>query len=548
MQNKNEKNSYSDIKWDKEDITARFNTLLKANGELILTGGYTYDGHGARILSLSGCVSASLLLNGRAYELNVRDGEELTKLLLIGKNEMTITVLKAGAEIRIVMLCEDRLIRVTHEQNLIYKDNLPPAIDAHIQARLEHLKKYPKIAKLYKNGYEHTARTVMDLCPDNTFFVVSGDIRGMWLRDSSTQLTHYAALSHEPEVAFMLEGVLRRQLRYICIDPYANAFNRDANGNGHIDDEPLQSPWVFERKYEIDSLCYPIRLLYLYWKASGSTGLIKESLEAVTRVILEHWKLEQHHSECSPYIFIRKNPPVPWDTIEGEGKGNPVAYTGMTWSGFRPSDDGCKYGYLTASEMFAVVVLGYMSEMLFKVCGNETLANECRALADEIDSGIKKYCIIEHPKYGKIYACEVDGYGNYSLFDDANIPSLLSAPYIGYCNTEDEIYKNTRRFLLSTDNPFYFEGTAACGIGSRHTPDGYIWHLAMIMQGMTETDPDVKKSILHSIAETDADTGYLHEGFDANNPKNYTRDWFTWPNSLYAEFIEQCLDEGLLND
>ncbi len=537
----------SPIRWDSENITTRFTASKNACGSLILTGAYTYDGHGARMLTVKGDFSnATLTLNGCAHTLNAAEGELITNELVIGKNDIILTFEDVRSYPDIIMLCEDHLIRVTHEKNLIYKDKLPPFMEKHISSHMKKLEAYPKIAQLYKNGYEHTARTVMDLCPDGTFFVVSGDIPGMWLRDSSTQLTHYASLSRDPEIAFMLEGVLRRQMRYIRIDPYANAFNRDANGNGHIDDEPLQSTWVFERKYEIDSLCYPMRLLYLYWKASGNEDLIKEELEQTARVIVDLWRTEQYHSNRSPYIFIRRNPPVPWDTIEGEGKGNPVAYTGMTWSGFRPSDDGCKYGYLTASEMFAVVVLGYMAEMLFEVCKNDALAEECRKLACEIDSGIKKYCIVEHEKYGRIYACEVDGYGNYSLFDDANIPSLLSAPYIGYCDINDELYQNTRKFLLSSDNPYYFEGKCASGIGSRHTPDGYIWHLAMIMQGLTETDASEKKRLLFAIAETDADTGYLHEGFDANFPNNYTREWFTWPNSLYAEFIEQCIDEGII--
>ncbi|MBQ9784772.1 MAG: glycoside hydrolase family 125 protein [Clostridia bacterium] len=419
-----------------------------------------------------------------------------------------------------------------------------------MQARVDtykaRLEKYPKLARMYENGYLHTAHTVLDLCEDGTYFLVSGDIPGMWLRDSSTQVTHYASISRDPEIASIVEGVLRRQLKYITIDPYANAFNRDPNGNGHITDRPLQSVWVFERKYEIDSLCYPMRLLYLYWKGSGREELIREQLETVARVILDVWKTEQHHAEQSPYRFIRENPPVPWDTITNDGMGAPVAYTGMTWCGFRPSDDGCQYGYLTASEMFASVVLSYMAEMLDTVCGNRAMADECLALKKDIDDGIAKYCIVEHEKYGKIYACETDGMGNYSLIDDANIPSLLSIPYIGYAPVEDEIYQNTRRFLLSHDNPFYFEGKYARGIGSRHTPDGYIWHMALVMQGLTSTDPAEKRALLDMISSTDAGTGYLHEGFDANNPANYTRDWFTWPNSLFAEFIEQCLDEGII--
>ena len=424
--------------------------------------------------------------------------------------------------------------------------NSPKALKERIDTYAKKLEKHPKLAELYRNCAPNTIETVLKKCPDNSYFVLTGDIPAMWLRDSAAQVTHYIPLCSDPEIAGIIEGVIRRQFKYIAIDPYANAFNEESNGEGHVDDLPLQDPWVFERKYEIDSLCYPIRLLYLYWKATGDDSLVLEILEDAAKIITDQWITEQHHMEKSPYRFIRLNPLVPWDTIYNDGLGAPVAYTGMTWSGFRPSDDGCQYGYLTASEMFAVVCLGYMSEMLRKVCHNDSLADVCDKLKSEIDAGIKKYCIVEHEKYGKIYACETDGMGNYSMIDDANIPSLLSIPYIGYADKEDEIYQNTRKFLLSSENPFYFEGKYAKGIGSRHTPDGYIWHMALVMQGLTALTNEEKLELLKMIADTDAGTGYLHEGFDANDPTSFTREWFTWPNSLFAEFIEKCVDDGTL--
>ncbi len=422
----------------------------------------------------------------------------------------------------------------------------PNALVKRIEYYSEKLKNYPKLCKLYQNCCLNTIETALKPCEDGSVFVLTGDIPAMWLRDSAAQVTHYIPLCKDPEMAVIIEGVIRRQLMYVEIDPYANAFNEEPNGNGHVTDMPKQGPWVFERKYEVDSLCYPIRLLYLYWKESGRCDIIKEKLEGVVRIITEQWRVEQHHMERSPYLFIRSNYKVPWDTIHNGGKGAPVSYTGMTWSGFRPSDDGCQYGYLTASEMFAVVALGYMSEMLRDVCNNDSLAEECDTLRAEIDEGIKKYCVVGHEKYGKIYACETDGDGNYSMIDDANIPSLLSIPYIGYAAADDPIYQNTRRFLLSRENPFYFEGKYARGIGSRHTPENYVWHMALIMQGLTSTDADEKRELLSMIASTDADTGYLHEGFDVNDPTKFTRKWFTWPNSLFAEFVEKCVDEGII--
>ena len=422
----------------------------------------------------------------------------------------------------------------------------PKALVDRIEFYKGKLEAYPKLRDLYANCAPSTVETALEECPDGTMFVLTGDIPAMWLRDSAAQVTNYIQSSTDAEVAGIIEGVINRQFNYIEIDPYANAFNKEPNSMGHVTDLPKQGPWVFERKYEIDSLCYPVRLLYLYWRASGRDEIIRARLQRIARIIIDQWRVEQHHMEKSPYLFIRNDYTVPWDTIHNGGKGNPVVYTGMTWSGFRPSDDGCQYGYLTASEMFAVVVLGYMSEMLREVCSDNALADECDALRKEIDEGIRKYCIVEHGKYGKIYACETDGQGNYSMIDDANIPSLLSIPYIGYASADDEIYKNTRAFLLSRDNPFYFEGKYAKGIGSRHTPDGYIWHMALVMQGLTSTDPDEIRSLLDMIAATDADTGYLHEGFNADDPFEFTREWFTWPCSLFAELVEKCVDNNLI--
>lgn len=403
-----------------------------------------------------------------------------------------------------------------------------------------------KLRRLYRRCALSTWETALRPQEDGTVFVLTGDISAMWLRDSAAQVTHYLPLAADGEVGAVIEGVLRRQLMYIAIDPYTNAFNPVPDDAGWAEDLPPKGPWAHERKYEVDSLCYPIRLLYLYWKHSGSDILIREKLESTAAVILGVWRTEQHHGEGSPYWFVRPsdNPPV----LPCEGKGNPVTYTGMTWSGFRPSDDPCTYGYLTASNMFAVVVLGYMAEMLRAVCGNEALAQECEALRAQLEEGIRRYAIVQHPVHGPIYACETDGMGHYSMIDDANIPSLLSAPYIGYVSADDEVYQNTRRFLLSDENPYYYEGAYAKGIGSPHTPSRYVWHLALVMQGLTAATVQEKREMLAMITATDGDTDLLHEGFFVDNPHQYTREWFTWPCSLFAEFVERCVDEGILAD
>ncbi len=408
-------------------------------------------------------------------------------------------------------------------------------------------KKSKKLASLYRNCYPNTLETATEFLDDGSIFVLTGDIPAMWLRDSTAEVSHYIPLAKSnKDIAEIIEGVIRKQRKYIEIEPYANAFKRAPDSHEEFDDYPKNNPIVWERKYEIDSLCYPIRLTYLYWKATGDNSILDESFINSVKTTVSLWRTEQHHAEKSPYRFTRKNCPES-DTLKNDGLGNPVEYTGMTWSGFRPSDDACRYGYLVASNMFAVVALGYISEMLKAVHPAETkLIAECDSLCKEIHSGIEKYAVIDNDKYGKIYACEVNGKGDYFLFDDANVPSLLSAPYLGYCGYDDVIYRNTRKFILSKDNPYYYEGKFAKGVGSPHTPEGYIWHIALSMQGLTSDDPEEIKEILHMLETTDADTGYMHEGFDANNPNKFTRSWFSWSCALFAELVEKAVDKEIL--
>lgn len=401
----------------------------------------------------------------------------------------------------------------------------------------------PKLSKLYRNCYTSTLDTAIKKCEDGSLFVLTGDIPAMWLRDSTAQVSHYAPLCKEDEVtANILRSVITKQFDYILIDPYANSFNEEANNHGHVGDLPKKSPWVWERKYEIDSLCYPIRLLEIYLEATNDYSILDDKFYKVVENIVELWSVEQHHMEKSTYYFKREKCREV-SRLANNGLGNPVVYTGMTWSGFRPSDDGCTYGYLVASNFFAVKTLKFFASVIPK---QHVFFTKVEKLYAEILEGIQKYAVIEHPKYGKIYACEVDGLGNYVALDDANVPSLLSLPYLGCVSIEDEIYQNTRRFILSKDNPYYFEGNYAKGIGSPHTPYGYIWHISLSMQGLTSTDSEEIKAILKMLEDTDGDTGYMHESFDANDPKVFTREWFTWSNSLFAEFVEYAVNKGVI--
>lgn len=427
---------------------------------------------------------------------------------------------------------------------------IPVCVENRINEYCDKIKKHsPKLAELYKNCYPNTLETATEILEDGKVFVLTGDIPAMWLRDSTAEVSHYIPLAADNHsIRSIISGVIRKQREYILAEPYANAYKKEPDDHEEFQDFPKNHPIVWERKYEIDSLCYPLRLTYLYWKATGDVSVLDQSFLESAKATVDLWITEQNHFEKSPYRFTRLNCPYQ-DTLHNDGMGEPVDYTGMTWSGFRPSDDACRYGYLVASNMFAVVVLGYLIEMLEAEFAEEKeLIAKAAKLRKEISEGIEKYAIIEHEKYGKIYACEVNGKGDYFLFDDANVPSLLSAPYLGFCSTDDEIYRNTRRFILSKDNPYYYEGKFAKGVGSPHTPDGYIWHIALSMQGLTADNAEEMREVLHYLETTDGGTGYMHEGFDANNPDIFTRSWFSWSCALFAEFVEKAVDEGVIGN
>lgn len=402
-----------------------------------------------------------------------------------------------------------------------------------------------KMAQMYSLCFRSTWETTLQRA-DDTVFLVTGDIPAMWLRDSSAQVYHYLPHARKhAEVETAIEQMLRRQFRYITIDPYANAFNKEADSSKiHFDNTNWTDeakPWIWERKYEIDSLCYPIRLAYAFYKETGNAHWCDETFMNAAQTILTVWETEQHHAEKSSYVFQRSNCPLS-DTLPCEGRGNPVAYTGMTWSGFRPSDDACVYGYLIPANFFARKSLEQLMELLEELGGDRALIARAKKLHDDIADGLQKHAVVHHETYGDVFAYEVDGNGNYILMDDANVPSLLSLPYLGCVDANDPVYQNTRKMLLSSANPYYFKGSAAKGIGSPHTPANFVWPISLCIQGLTSNDPAEILELAQTLCSIDADTNLMHEGVNVDDPKDFTRPWFAWANSIFSEFIEKAAE------
>lgn len=410
---------------------------------------------------------------------------------------------------------------------------LPGSMAHMVEQVSDCLPQFPRLRRVFAETFSNTFATTLKFQGDGSVFVITGDIPAMWLRDSAAQVRPYLQLARDDEqFAGLIAGVIRRQVKYVLIDPYANAFNEAASGRCHNRDKTEMSAWIWERKYELDSLCAPLLLAHDLWKTTGQTDHFGETFLKAARLIVATIAREQRH-DTSPYVFERLEGP-PSDTLTNAGRGNPVANTGMSWSGFRPSDDACAWNYLIPSNMMAATALARLADLPL---ADDALKRSAVKLAADIREGIEKHGKVRHPRFGMIYAYETDGLGNHNLMDDANVPSLLSMPYIGYCAKDDPAYLATRKFVLSDENPFCFRGRAASGIGSPHTPQDYIWPIALCMQALTSTSRDEKLSLLETILRSDAGTGLMHESFHKDDPGRFTRPWFAWANSLFSEMV-----------
>lgn len=436
-----------------------------------------------------------------------------------------------------------------------YQSNRPAVDDRHftseaiekIIAEVKEAIKDPKLRWMFENCYPNTLDTTVKFQmkgkkPDTS--VLTGDIHAMWLRDSSAQLWPYLQLmQHDKKLQQLIAGLINRQAECILLDPYANAFNDGPTGSfWESDNTQNMRKELHERKWELDSLCYPIRIAYFYYILTGDTSVFDQVWKDAMKLAVKTMKEQQRKEGNGPYSFTR-NCEKPTDSQINGGFGAPVKPNGMIVSAFRPSDDATQYGFLIPSNMFAVVSLRQLAEIQQKVYNDEAFANECLALAQEVDDAIQKHAIVNHPVCGKVYAFEVDGFGNNLCMDDANIPSLLAAPYLGYCKQDDPLYQNTRKLIWSNNNPYFFSGKDGEGVGGPHVGLNYAWPMSIIMKAMTSNNPEEIKECLKMLRDTDAGTGFMHESFNVNNAADFTRSWFAWVNTLFGELIVKVYHE-----
>ncbi|MEO7068567.1 MAG: glycoside hydrolase family 125 protein [Rhodanobacter sp.] len=407
----------------------------------------------------------------------------------------------------------------------------------------------PELAWMFENCFPNTLDTTVQLGtlrgkPDT--FIVTGDIDAMWLRDSSAQVQPYLPLVKQDQgLQRLFRGLIHRHAVCISIDPYANAFMPDPNQRTTLEwsqhDNTDMHPGVAERKWEIDSLCYVLRLAHGYWKASGDSTPFDDDWRAAMHTVVKTFRVQQRKNGPGPYHFQRKsevsteNPPL-------GGYGNPALPVGLIYSMFRPSDDACIYPLFIPANFFAVTSLRQLAEMSQALHHDNDFAQECRALADEVETALNHYGRMTVDGQD-VWAYEVDGYGNQLFMDDANAPSLSSLPYLKGLPQSDPRYQRTRTLAWSPHNPYFFSGTAAQGIGGPHQGLRMIWPMSIIMRALTSDDTGEIRTCLHWLKTTHAGTGFMHEAFDQDDPTKFTRAWFAWANTLFGELIVKVAEQ-----
>lgn len=442
-----------------------------------------------------------------------------------------------------------RYTKIVPDNTKVYESKRPPVeerlfvsdvIEKKIKEVQKLLKDNPRLAWMFANCFPNTLETTVhyrEIDGEDDTFVYTGDIPAMWLRDSGAQVWPYVQFANQDvKLQKMIRGVILRQFKCINIDRYANAFNDGPTGAGWQKDGTRMSPDVFERKYEIDSLCYPIRLAYMYWLVTGDASVFGDIWKQAIANVLLTFREQQRKGDVGPYWFLRETNRM-FDTVGWDGYGAPVKPVGLIASMFRPSDDATILPFLVPSNFMAVTSLRKAAEVLRNVNHDEDLAMQCETLAQEVHDALMEYAVVDHPKYGKVYAYEVDGFGNHLLMDDPNVPSLLALPYMGDVAVDDPIYQNTRRFLWSDDNPTFFRGKAGEGIGGPHIGYDMVWPMSIMMRAFTSQDEKEIRECMDMLMQTDAGTGFIHESFHKDDATHYTRPWFAWQNTLFGELV-----------
>lgn len=416
------------------------------------------------------------------------------------------------------------------------------AVEAEI-ARVKATIADPELGWLFENCYPNTLDTTVRLGtvdgkPDS--FVITGDIDAMWLRDSSAQLQTYVHLTpKDADLRRLFQGAIQRQARCILIDSYANAFTPDPAARSNlsaINDKTDMKPGVAERKWEIDSLAYTMRLAHSYWTATrDKTPFDALWAKGAARAVAT-FREQQRKDDRGPYHFQRVDP-SPTETLMFGGYGAPTRKVGLIHSAFRPSDDACVFPFLIPSNLFAVSALRMLAQVHREARGDAAAAQDALALAAEVQAALDAHGKMPDGKGGEVWAFEVDGFGNAIFMDDANVPSLSGLPLLGAADRTDPLYLRTAALAWSERNPYFFRGKSAQGIGGPHIGMDMIWPMSIITRALNSDDDAVIMQCLVWLKNSHGGTGFMHESFHKDDATVYTRPWFAWANGLFGDLI-----------
>lgn len=385
-------------------------------------------------------------------------------------------------------------------------------------------------------------------------FIVTGDINAEWLRDSTNQLAQYQPLAKKDKAIYnLILGAINTQAEFVIDSPYCNAFQppppsrlpTSSNGQGDNVHPAYEPSAVFECKYELDSLAAFLSLTTQFHKNTGSDEFLTSRwLNAVGTIL---WVLGEQTKGSfvgpggafiiNEYTFQRLTN-TGSETLSLGGIGNPLAADiGLIRSAFRPSDDATILPFFIPGNAMMAVELQRTGAMLASLGGHSKLAAELTERGQALEAAIYAHGTVKHPRWGTVFAYEVDGYGSHIFMDDANLPSLLSLPLLGFVDRDDPIYLNTRRMVLSRDgNPYFLSGRSFSGIGGPHVGPQHAWPLSLLVAAMT-SDNDTE--ILHNLdmVKRASRLGLVHESVNVANLRDYTRSWFAWANSVFAQTL-----------
>lgn len=420
----------------------------------------------------------------------------------------------------------------------------------------------PDLFRLFENTFPNTLDTAIKWhgwAANNTneelTFVITGDIDAMWIRDSANQIAPYKTVMNDKsdDVASVFRGTINMQARYLIQFPYCNAFQppREAsittvyNGGRYKVTPHYDENVVFTCNFELDDWGGFLQLSHDYYEKTQDIDFFGafQWIPAVQSIMASIEEMRQptygpDGEWMVPVYTFQSSTMSAFGTLGNNGFMNPVNYTGMARSPFRPSDDTAMFDFGIAANMMLSRYLESTSSIMAQLPNApKGLARQMKDVASEIRDGIETFGIVQAPNGQKIYAYEVDGFGGRILMDDANIPSLLSAPFLGYLDKEDATYLRTRAFLLSKSNPWYCSGTVISAIGSPHIRPCAVWPMSKIMQAMTTDNYWEIFGALKEIVGSTSGLGLIHESVDSNDASKWTRQWFTWANGLFGQLI-----------